>query len=113
MLNELFGIQGRVVSKISLNFKRDLNKTINWERRMIIITGARGTGKTTLVLQHYLETYNDLKKCLYISADNPLVLRAGIYNTAAILFFSISLKTNISTYYQMSLTKLSTRTSRP
>ena len=86
MLNELFSIHGRVVSKISLNFKRELYKTINWERRMIIITGARGTGKTTLVLQHYLETYNDLKKCLYISADNPLVLKAGIYNTAAEYF---------------------------
>ena len=86
MLNELFAIQGRMVSKISLNFKRHLYKTINWERRMIVITGARGTGKTTLVLQHYLETYNDLKKCLYISADNPLVLKAGIYNTAAEYF---------------------------
>jgi len=86
MLNELFAIQGRMVSKISLNFKRHLYKTINWKRRMIVITGARGTGKTTLVLQHYLETYNDLKKCLYISADNPLVLKAGIYNTAAEYF---------------------------
>ena len=86
MLNELFGIHGRTVSKVSLNFKRHLYKAINWDQRMIIITGARGTGKTTLVLQHYLETYNDIKKCLYISADNPLALKAGIYNTASEYF---------------------------
>ena len=86
MLNEFFSIHARMVSKISLNFKRHLYEIINWDQRMIIITGARGTGKTTLVLQHYLETYNDIKKCLYISADNPLVLKTGIYNTASEYF---------------------------
>lgn len=86
MLNELFGIHGRMISKISLDFKRRLYEIINWNQRMIIITGARGTGKTTLVLQHYLETYNDIKECLYISADNPLVLKTGIYKTAGEYF---------------------------
>ena len=47
---------------------------------MTVLKGGRGTGKTTLALQHYLEAYNDIKKCLYISADNPLVLQKGIYN---------------------------------
>lgn len=82
MLNEFFNIQNRIVSNIPSNFKRHLYGVINWNRRMIVITGARGTGKTTLVLQHYLEKYNDIKKCLYISADNPLVLKTGIYNAA-------------------------------
>lgn len=82
MLNELFNIQNRMVSSIPRNFRRHLYGSINWGRRMIIITGARGTGKTTLVLQHYLDEYNDIRKCLYISADNPLVLKTGIYNAA-------------------------------
>ena len=82
MLNEFFNIQNRIVSNIPLNFKRHLYRLINWNHRLIVLTGARGTGKTTLVLQHYLEHYNDMKKCLYISADNPLVLKTGIYNTA-------------------------------
>jgi predicted AAA+ superfamily ATPase len=51
MLNEFFGIHARMISKISLNFKRHLYEIINWDQRMIIITGARGTGKTTLVLR--------------------------------------------------------------
>lgn len=86
MLNELFNIQNRIVSNISLNFKRHTYKEINWKNRMIIITGARGTGKTTLVLQYFLEKYNDITKCLYISADNPLVLKYGIYNIAGEYF---------------------------
>jgi predicted AAA+ superfamily ATPase len=39
-----------------------------------------------MVLQHFLEKYNDIKKCLYISADNPLVLKQGLYNTGAEYF---------------------------
>ncbi len=81
MLNELFQIHRRNVSTISMDFKRYLYHEINWDNRLVIIAGARGTGKTFLVLQHFLETYNDMKKCLYISADNPLVLKKGIYNT--------------------------------
>lgn len=86
MLEELFHIQDRLVSNVSLDTKRYLYDEINWNNRLIIITGARGTGKTFLVLQHFLETYNDIKKCLYISADNPLVLKEGIYNTGAEYF---------------------------
>jgi uncharacterized protein len=86
MLNELFTIQNRVVSNVSLAFKRYLSQSINWDHRLIIIKGGRGTGKTTLVLQHYLEKYDDLKKCLYISADNPLILKSGIYQTGVTYF---------------------------
>ena len=80
-INEIIGIQNRITTAIKLKFKRYLIDRINWDSRLITITGARGTGKTTLVLQHYLETYNDPKKCLYISADNPLILKNGIYDT--------------------------------
>lgn len=86
MLNELFHIQERNLSSITMDFKRYLYNEINWDNRLVIITGARGTGKTFLVLQHFLERYNDIKKCLYFSADNPLVLKEGIYNIGAEYF---------------------------
>lgn len=81
IISELFNIQNNIIKNISLDFKRSLYKDINWNARMITITGARGTGKTTMVLQHYIEKYNNIKKCLYFSADNPLILKNGIYNT--------------------------------
>ncbi len=86
MLNEFFNIHDRITAGISLAFKRYLFHEINWDNRLIVISGSRGTGKTFLVLQHFLEKYNDIKKCLYISADNPLVLKEGLYNTGAEYF---------------------------
>lgn len=86
MLNELFNIHNRITTGISLDFKRYLFDQINWNNRLTIISGSRGTGKTFMVLQHFLEKYNDIKKCLYISADNPLVLKQGLYDIGAEYF---------------------------
>ena len=80
MINELFKIQNRITANVPISFKRNLFYAINWNNRLVIITGARGTGKTTMVLQHYLDRYKNVEKCLYLSADNPLVLKSGIYN---------------------------------
>ncbi|MGE5343244.1 MAG: ATP-binding protein [Candidatus Omnitrophota bacterium] len=86
MLDEFFHVHERTVATVTQEFKRYLYDKINWNYRLIIITGARGTGKTFLVVQHFLERYNDPRKCLYISADNPLVLKEGIYNIGAEYF---------------------------
>ena len=86
IVNELMAIQTKLVNFVPRQFKRYLFNKIDWNQRMLAITGARGTGKTTLVLQYYLEKYNDVKKCLYFSADNPLVLKKGLYNTVSEYF---------------------------
>jgi len=78
ILNELFVIHNKLASYTPTVFQRYLD--INYKNRLIIITGARGTGKTTLVLQHYLKSYNNPSECLYFSADNPLALKSGIYD---------------------------------
>lgn len=50
-------------------FHRYLYNDVNWNARMIAITGARGVGKSTMVLQ-YLKTQISDCKVLYISADH-------------------------------------------
>jgi len=85
-LSDLFLIQTRIANLISSEFKRYLYSRINWENRLIALIGPRGTGKTTLLLQYYNEVYNDPKRCLYISADNPLVMQYGIYKTSVEYF---------------------------
>ncbi|MFA5302426.1 MAG: AAA family ATPase [Bacteroidales bacterium] len=50
-------------------FKRYLYKEIKWDNRMIGIIGARGVGKTTMILQ-YIKENLDHKKALYVSADD-------------------------------------------
>ncbi len=50
-------------------FKRYLYEKVSWDSRMIGIIGARGTGKTTMILQHIKEN-PDSSKALYVSADD-------------------------------------------
>ncbi len=50
-------------------FVRYLEQQIDWEARLIAIVGARGVGKTTMLLQHIL-LRNDPNKALYVSADD-------------------------------------------
>ena len=51
------------------DFKRYLYKKIPWESRMIGVIGARGVGKTTMILQHIKQKLHD-KNALYVSADD-------------------------------------------
>ncbi len=51
------------------DFKRYLYNKVSWGSRMIGIIGARGVGKTTMILQ-YIKENLDSKKALYVSADD-------------------------------------------
>ncbi len=59
----------RAVLGVETSFKRYLAAKIRWQNRLIVITGARGTGKTTLMLQRMKESLS-LDESLYVSLDN-------------------------------------------
>lgn len=69
-LQPLYDSYHRKIAKIDLRFKRYLYSQINWKARIISIKGARGVGKTTMLLQHILENYEDIDQTLYASLDN-------------------------------------------
>lgn len=51
--------------------QRSMHQDINWNARMIGIKGARGVGKTTLLLQHIRDTQNfQTNEILYVSLDD-------------------------------------------
>jgi predicted AAA+ superfamily ATPase len=58
-----------LLQRTTTDFKRYLYNGVAWESRMIGIIGARGVGKTTMILQHIKENL-DSKKALYVSADD-------------------------------------------
>lgn len=60
----------RKIKQVNLNFKRYLFNRINWDARIIGIKGARGVGKTTLLLQRILEKYKDIDDTFYITLDH-------------------------------------------
>lgn len=71
--NQFLSLQNdylRYVKGVSLTHKRYLYDQINWNARLIGIRGARGTGKTTMLLQYIKEHYPDLNKALYITLDS-------------------------------------------
>ncbi len=57
------------LKQTSMNFHRYLYPLINWDARMIGLTGPRGVGKSTMMLQ-YLKKHRDDKNMLYVSADH-------------------------------------------
>ena len=59
-----------LISETNLDFKRYLHKKIDWNSRLIGIKGARGVGKSTLLLQHIKEQFPDLQNVFYVSLDD-------------------------------------------
>lgn len=58
-----------LLQNTTTDFKRYIYENVSWDSRMIGIIGARGVGKTTMILQHIKEKL-DSKKTLYVSADD-------------------------------------------
>ena len=58
-----------IINSIVTSFIRDFVNTIDWHDRLIGIKGARGVGKTTLLLQ-YIKQNLPISQTLYVSLDN-------------------------------------------
>ena len=69
-MDRLFKTYGRLLAETDLRFTRYLYEKINWDNRLIVIKGAKGVGKTTMLLQHILRTFEDKQKALYASLDH-------------------------------------------
>ena len=67
----MMNLSRRRVRSVSMEKKRFLHNAIDWRDRLISITGARGTGKTTLLLQHIKDFFSENPEAaLYVSLDN-------------------------------------------
>ncbi|MDR1224466.1 MAG: AAA family ATPase [Tannerella sp.] len=77
----LYQIFEERLRRTSLDFKRYLYSTINWNSRMFGIVGSRGVGKTTLVLQYIKENHSS-SDTLYVSMDDLYFANHTLYDTA-------------------------------
>jgi predicted AAA+ superfamily ATPase len=73
----------RLVANSSLDFKRYLFDVIQWNSRLIGIKGARGTGKTTLLLQWLKEQNLPAEKAAYFSLDDLYFTAHSLKDTVA------------------------------
>ncbi len=70
-MENLFSRFRYLIPRTELDFVRYLYSNINWGNRLIAIVGARGVGKTTLLLQHIKMDYDvNSSEVLYASLDN-------------------------------------------
>lgn len=70
-----------LLRSVKLDFKRNLYHQINWDARAICILGARGTGKSTLMLQYLKENLPE-NQSLYISLDDLYFKQKGLVEVA-------------------------------
>ncbi|MDP3560045.1 MAG: AAA family ATPase [Legionellaceae bacterium] len=70
-IQHFFQEQRQLMTRLS-TIRRYLYERISWNERCVGILGARGTGKTTLMLQRINDHYTSItEKALYISVDSP------------------------------------------
>jgi len=81
-MQNLFRYSSGLVSETNLRFTRYLFNQIDWNDRLIGITGARGIGKTTLLLQKIKHSYGNNQDALYVSLDNFYFLKKSLFELA-------------------------------
>lgn len=70
-LSGLYRTSVRLIGQTTTSFHRYLYDKVNWESRLIAIKGARGVGKTTMMLQSLKERFAEHPEhALYVSMDN-------------------------------------------
>ena len=81
-MNQLLEQSEYLLNNTFLHFKRYLFDEIKWKNRLIGIKGARGTGKTTMVLQWLKEQDLPATKAAYFSLDDLYFTNHSLKETA-------------------------------
>jgi predicted AAA+ superfamily ATPase len=85
-MDSLLKIYHRLVNETQLDFYRYLYQSINWNNRLIGIVGARGTGKTTLLLQRIKNRFPNRDLALYASLDNIWFASSRLIDLAEVFY---------------------------
>ena len=70
-----------LLDRQDMQFVRYLHDEINWNSRLVAILGARGVGKTTLLLQH-IKLHDNVDESLYVLADDFYFANNRLYDLA-------------------------------
>lgn len=81
-MQSLFRYSNIKLANVETDFIRYLYHEIKWKDRLIGITGARGTGKTTLMLQYIKNTFGISDTALYVSMDDYYFTQNRLFELA-------------------------------
>lgn len=71
-----------ILARPQPSYQRFLHQQIDFKEALIGIKGARGCGKTTLLLQHASKLELKPTQILYIACDHPAMIEANLYELA-------------------------------
>lgn len=74
-----------LIEETPTDYVRDIHDSIDWNDQLIAIMGARGVGKTTLVLQH-IKLHEDLGKTLFVYADDVWFSAHTLFDLAELFY---------------------------
>lgn len=80
-MQSLFTTHKMLIGRTDTRFVRYLHDQISWNSRLVAILGARGVGKTTLLLQH-IKLYDNQDESLYVSADDFYFTQHRLFDLA-------------------------------
>ncbi len=83
-MDALYNISKSKITRINTHFNRFLIDNINWKNQLIAIKGARGVGKTTLLLQYIKLHLPKNDTVLYVSMDELFFMKHSLIGLAEI-----------------------------
>ena len=81
-MERLIDLYRGLTEQTETNYLRFLHNKVDWDNRLTAIVGARGTGKTTLLLQH-IKLHLKLEETLYINADDFYFAENSLFDLAS------------------------------
>ncbi len=86
-MNTIYQKYNTLLAHTTTDFKRYLYDTILWDGRMLGIVGARGVGKTTMILQ-YIKEQLDIKTALCVLADDLCFAQHTLFDMAETFYIN-------------------------
>lgn len=68
-MEALFEYSNKLINETKTDFVRYMFHQVNWQNRLIGLTGPRGVGKTTMILQ-YIKLNLPIRQTLYVTAED-------------------------------------------
>ncbi len=84
-MEKLYDLHRMLIGSTPTGFVRYLHDEIDWNARMVAILGARGVGKTTLLLQH-IKISNIIGDAIYVLADDIYFAEHTLFDVASTFY---------------------------
>ncbi len=81
-MDYIYEISERTINSQHPKYIRYMYDMVGWNNRLIILKGARGVGKTTLLLQYINKNKHVRNSVLYVSLDSILVTKGTLFRLA-------------------------------